>query len=141
MKRFLLIVLVGGSFFGLFFSCDLLSGPVSASRRLQLFEADLVAGNYADLVNHISQDDTTTDISAINATYWDSTSFKETNNPTAITQDSSSTSGDIVTINATLVTDVSDFPYVFTLSPDASGDYYIYEIYDVDANEYEVKIP
>jgi len=115
--------------------------PVSASRRLQLFEADLVAGNYADLVNHISQDDTTTDISAINATYWDSTSFKETNNPTAITQDSSSTSGDIVTINATLVTDVSDFPYVFTLSPDASGDYYIYEIYDVDANEYEVKIP
>lgn len=141
MKKVLIIMLIIAATGVLFFSCDLLAGAVSAERRLELFEEDLVAGNYDGLVNHISQSSTTMDINTIDAVYWDNTRFNSTNGPTGITQNSSSSAGDVVTIDATLVTNVGDFPYTFSLSPDASGDYYIFQIYDVNKGDYDVRRP
>lgn len=141
MKKLVIITLTIAVTAVLFFSCDLLSGPVSAQRRLELFEADLVAGNYSSLVDHLSQSATTLDINTIDATFWDNTKFAEVYSPTGITQNSSSSAGDVVTIDATLVTDSGDFPYTFSLSPDASEDYYIYQIYDENKMDYDVRKP
>jgi hypothetical protein len=141
MKKLAMITLSIAVTAVLFFSCDLLSGPVSAERRLELFADDLVAGNYSSLVDHLSQSATTMDINAINATFWDNTKFADVYGPTGITQNSSSSAGDVVTIDATLVTATDDFPYTFSLSPDASGDYYIYQIYDEDKGDYDVRKP
>ena len=120
----LILVMV---FLGALSGCDMLAGllgggtTVSASARVNLFIDDVEDGDLYNLKRHFSEEGTQ-EYDQMTEETWTNTPFDF--DGVTITPGTSSTSGDTVTIPAVL--DGADtYDIVFTLEPDADGNYFI----------------
>ncbi|MFP4562380.1 MAG: hypothetical protein ACLFRY_03635 [Spirochaetia bacterium] len=145
MKRKILYgLLILGVFGSLLLSCDLLSGPVAASERIDLFMADLNAGNYSKLYTHFMEGQTTQYNTIKDPVWWDSHRlFSSGNKPPGgftLTTDTATDQGSYLSIPGNF-TNVNDtYSVTFNMMEAADGSYYIYQLIDEDEDVYSIKI-
>ncbi len=145
MKRKILCgLLLLGMFGSLLISCDLLSGPVSATGRIDLFMADLNAGNYSELYTHFMEGQTTQYDEIKSVSWWDSHRLFSTANKPAggftLTTDTATDQGGYLSIPGSF-TNVNDtYNVTFNMMEDADGSYYIYQLIDEGDDTYSIKL-